>query len=56
MFSGPIVPAVAGRAGILRWHCRPLVMAGGELRWIAALYSIGAFLILAEVLSAQIAS
>ena len=29
-------------------------MAGGKLRWIAALYSIGALLILAEIVSAQV--
>jgi hypothetical protein len=32
----------------------PLMMAGGKLRWIAALYSIGALLILAEIISAQV--
>jgi hypothetical protein len=30
------------------------VIAGGKLRWVATLYSIGALLILAEILSAQV--
>jgi hypothetical protein len=29
-------------------------MAGGKLRWIAVFFSIGAFLIFAEILSAQV--
>jgi membrane-bound ClpP family serine protease len=32
----------------------PLMIAGGKLRWIAALYSLGALLILAEIVSAQV--
>jgi hypothetical protein len=58
MFSGPIVAAVI--PGALAFFVGtavfviPLVIAGGELRWIAALYSIGALLILAEILSAQV--
>jgi hypothetical protein len=58
MFSGPMVAAVmpaalaffAGTAAL----AIPLVMAGGKLRLIAALYSVGALLILAEILSAQV--
>lgn len=58
MFSGPMVAAVVpgalaffvGTAAI----AIPLVIAGGKLRWIAALYSIGALLILVEILSAQV--
>lgn len=30
-----------------------MLLAGGKLRWIAVLYSLGALLILAEILSAQ---
>jgi hypothetical protein len=58
MFSGPIVAAVA--PGALAFFVGtaafaiPLVMAGGKLRWIAVLYSLGALLILAEILSAQV--
>ena len=56
--SGPIVAAVipgvlAFFAGIAAF-ASPLVIAGGKLRWIAALYSIGALLILAEIISAQV--
>jgi len=56
--SGPIVAAVvpgvlAFFAGIAAF-ASPLVIAGGQLRWIAALYSIGALLILAEIISAQV--
>ena len=58
MFSGPMVAAVmpaalaffAGTAAL----AIPLVMAGGNLRLIAALYSIGALLILAEIISSQV--
>jgi hypothetical protein len=58
MFSGPIVAAVgpaalaffAGTAAF----AAPLVPAGGKLRWIAMLYAIGAALILAEILSAEV--
>ncbi len=58
MFSGPMVAAVMPAAlaffvGTAAFAI-PLVMAGGTLRWIAALYSIGALLILAEILSAQV--
>jgi len=58
MFSGPMVAAVmpaalAFFAGTAAFAI-PLVTAGGTLRWIAALYSIGALLILAEILSAQV--
>jgi hypothetical protein len=58
MLSGPIVAAVipgalAFFAGTAAFAI-PLVVAGGKLRWIAALYSIGALLILAEILSAQV--
>jgi hypothetical protein len=58
MFSGPIVAAVipgalAFFAGTAAFAI-PLMIAGGTLRWIAALYSIGALLILAEILSAQV--
>jgi hypothetical protein len=58
MFSGPIVAAVI--PGALAFFIGtaafaiPLMMAGGRLRWIAAFYSIGALLILAEILSAQV--
>jgi hypothetical protein len=58
MFSGPIVAAVI--PGVLAFFVGiaafaiPLVRAGGKLRWIAVLYSIGALLILAEILSAQV--
>jgi hypothetical protein len=58
MSSGPIVAAVI--PGALAFFVGtavfaiPLVSAGGTLRWIAALYSIGALLILAEILSAQV--
>lgn len=56
--SGPIVAAVvpgvlAFFAGIAAF-ASPLVIAGGKLRWIAVLYSIGALLILAEIISAQV--
>ena len=58
MFSGPIVAAVIPAAlaffvGVAAFAI-PLVMAGGKLRWVAALYSVGALLILAEILSAQV--
>jgi hypothetical protein len=58
MFSGPIVAAVI--PGALAFFVGtaafaiPLVIAGGKLRWIAAFYSIGALLVLAEILSAQV--
>jgi hypothetical protein len=58
MFSGPIVGAVI--PGVLAFFVGiaafaiPLVRAGGKLRWMAVLYSIGALLILAEILSAQV--
>jgi hypothetical protein len=58
MFSGPMVAAVI--PGVLAFFVGtaafaiPLMSAGGKLRWIAALYSIGALLILAEILSAQV--
>jgi hypothetical protein len=58
MFSGPMVAAVA--PGALAFFVGtaafaiPLMMAGGKLRWVAVLYSIGALLILAEILSAQV--
>ena len=58
MFSGPIVAAVI--PGALAFFVGtaafaiPLVIAGGKLRWTAALYVIGALLILAEILSAQV--
>lgn len=58
MFSGPMVAAVmpaalaffVGTAAL----AIPLIIAGGKLRWIGALYSIGALLILGEILSAQV--
>ena len=58
MFSGPMVAAVMPAAlaffvGTAAF-ATPLVKAGGKLRWIAALYSIGALLILAEIISAQV--
>ena len=58
MFSGPIVAAVIPAAlaffvGTAAF-AMPLMIAGGKLRWPAALYSIGALLILAEILSAQV--
>jgi hypothetical protein len=58
MFSGPIVAAVMPAAlaffvGTAVFAIQ-LVMAGGKLRLIAALYSIGALLIFAEILSAQV--
>ena len=58
MFSGPMVAAVmpaalAFFAGTAAFAI-PLVMAGGNLRLIAALYSIGALLILAEIISSQV--
>jgi hypothetical protein len=58
MFSGPMVAAVI--PGALAFFVGtaalaiPLMMAGGKLRWIAVLYSIGALLILAEIISAQV--
>jgi hypothetical protein len=58
MFSGPMVAAVI--PGALAFFVGtavfaiPLMIAGGKLRWIAALYSTGALLILAEILSAQV--
>jgi hypothetical protein len=58
MFSGPIVAAVI--PGALAFFVGtavatiPLMIAGGKLRWIAAFYSIGALLILAEIVSAQV--
>jgi hypothetical protein len=58
MFSGPIVAAVIPAAlaffvGTAAFAI-PLMVAGGKLRRPAALYSIGALLILAEILSAQV--
>ena len=58
MFSGPMVAAVAPAAlaffvGTATFAI-PLWIAGGKLRWIAALYSIGALLILGEIVSAQV--
>ena len=58
MFSGPMVAAVIPAAlaffvGTATFAI-PLMMAGGKLRRIAALYSIGALLILAEIVSAQV--
>jgi hypothetical protein len=58
MFSGPMVAAVIPGAlaffvGMAAFAI-PLVMAGGKLRWIAVFYSIGALLILGEILSAQV--
>lgn len=58
MFSGPMMGAVG--PGMLAFFVAtaifaiPLMRAGGKRRWIAALYSIGATLILAEILSAQV--
>jgi hypothetical protein len=58
MFSGPMVAAVG--PGALAFFVGtatfaiPLWIAGGRLRWIAALYSIGALLILGEIVSAQV--
>jgi hypothetical protein len=58
MFSGPIVAAVG--PGALAFFAGtavfaiPLTMAGGKLRWIAVFYSVGALLILAEILSAEL--
>ena len=58
MMSGPIVAAVI--PGMLAFFVGtaafaiPLVIAGGTRRWIAALYSIGALLILGEIVSAQV--
>jgi len=56
--SGPIVAAV-GPAMLaffigMAAFASPLMRGGGTLRWIAALYSIGALLILIEILSAQV--
>ena len=58
MFSGPMVAAVMPAAlaffvGTAVFAIQ-LVRAGGKLRLIAALYSIGALLIFAEILSAQV--
>ena len=58
MFSGPMVAAVIPAAlaffvGTATFAI-PLMMAGGKLRRIAALYSTGALLILAEIVSAQV--
>jgi hypothetical protein len=58
MFSGPIAAAVIPAAlaffvGTATFAI-PLMMAGGKLRWIAVFYSIGALLILGEILSAQV--
>jgi hypothetical protein len=58
MFSGPMVAALipaalsffAGTAAF----AIPLVIAGGPLRWTAALFLIGVLFILAEILSAQV--
>jgi hypothetical protein len=58
MLSGPMMAAVGpamlaffiGVAAV----AGTLVFAGGTLRWIAALYSIGAVLILIEIVSAQV--
>jgi hypothetical protein len=58
MFSGPMVAAVS--PGALAFFAGtaafaiPLLIAGGKLRWTAALYSIGAVFILAEIISAQV--
>jgi hypothetical protein len=58
MFSGPMVAAVM--PGVLAFFVGmgafaiPLLIAGGKLRLIAALYSLGALLILAEIVSAQV--
>ena len=58
MFSGPMVAAVI--PGALAFFvgtaafATPLMRAGGRLRWIAVLYSAGALLILAEIVSAQV--
>jgi hypothetical protein len=58
MFSGPMVAAVG--PGALAFFVGtavfaiPLMVAGGKLRWIAVLYSLGALLILGEILSAQV--
>ena len=58
MLSGPMVAAVMPAALAFfvgtAVFAIPLVKAGGNLRLIAALYSIGALLILAEILSAQV--
>jgi len=58
MFSGPMVAAVgpgalAFFAGTAAFAI-PLVIAGGKLRWTAALYSIGVVFILAEIISARV--
>ena len=58
MLSGPMIAAVGpamlaffiGVAAL----ARPLVSGGGLLRWTAGLYSIGALLILIEIVSAQV--
>jgi hypothetical protein len=58
MFSGPMVAAVI--PGALAFFVGtaafaiPLLIAGGKLRWTAGLFSVGAILILAEILSAQV--
>lgn len=58
MFSGPIVAAVIPAALAFFVGTAivaiPLVIAGGKLRWTAALFSIGALFVLAEILSAQV--
>jgi len=58
MFSGPMLAAVmpsmlAFFVGVALLAIA-LVPAGGALRWTAVLYLVGALLILAEILSAQV--
>jgi hypothetical protein len=58
MLSGPMIAAV-GPAMLaffigMAAFASPLVRGGGTLRWIAAIYSIGALLILIEILSAEV--
>ena len=58
MFSGPMVAAV-GPAALAFFagtavFAIPLMRAGGGLRRVAVLYSAGALLILAEILSAEV--
>ena len=58
MFSGPMVAAV-GPAALAFFagtaiFAIPLIRAGGGLRRVAVLYSAGALLILAEILSAEV--
>ena len=58
MFSGPMVAAVMPAAFAFfvgtATFAIPLIIAGGKLRWVAVLYSIGALLILGEILSARV--